>query len=145
MTTPRPKPLPQPTPETAPYWEALREHRLRMQWCRDCRGFYFYPRPFCRTCGGANVEWRELAGSGTLYSFVINHLPAPGFEGDVPYVIALVDLDEGPRLMTNLVNVAPDPAVIRVGMPVRVVFHDASAEVTLPLFEPAAAGGGSDA
>lgn len=133
----RAKPLPQPTPETARFWEGTGQHELWMQRCDDCAQFYFYPRPFCRFCGGSNVEWRQLAGTGTLYSFVINHLPAPGFEAESPYVIALVDVTEGPRMMTNLINVPATPESITVGMPVRVVYRDMSSEITLPLFEPA--------
>ena len=128
--------LPTPTPETKPYWDALKEHRLLIQRCKECRRAYFYPRPFCPRCFSFNVEWFEASGHGKLYSFVINHRPAPGF-GPEPYVIAVVELDEGPRMMTNLIDVEPDPDKISCDMPVRIVYEDVTAEVTLPKFRPA--------
>jgi len=128
--------LPTPTPETKPYWDALKEHRLLIQRCKECQRAYFYPRPFCPRCFSFNVEWFEASGRGKLYSFVINHRPAPGF-GPEPYVIAVVELDEGPRMMTNLVDVEPDPDKINCDMPVRIVYEDVTAEVTLPKFRPA--------
>jgi uncharacterized OB-fold protein len=128
--------LPTPTPETKPYWDALKEHRLLIQRCKECQRAYFYPRPFCPRCFSFNVEWFEASGRGKLYSFVINHRPAPGF-GPEPYVIAVVELDEGPRMMTNLVDVEPDPDKISCDMPVRIVYEDVTAEVTLPKFRPA--------
>ncbi len=128
--------LPTPTPETKPYWDALKEHRLLIQRCKECQRAYFYPRPFCPRCFSFNVEWFEASGRGKLYSFVINHRPAPGF-GPEPYVIAVVELDEGPRMMTNLIDVEPDPDKISCDMPVRIVYEDVTAEVTLPKFRPA--------
>ena len=128
--------LPTPTPETKPYWDALKEHRLLIQRCKECQRAYFYPRPFCPKCFSFNVEWFEASGRGKLYSFVINHRPAPGF-GPEPYVIAVVELDEGPRMMTNLIDVEPDPDKISCDMPVRIVYEDVTTEITLPKFRPA--------
>lgn len=128
--------LPTPTPETKPYWDALKEHRLLIQRCKECQRAYFYPRPFCPQCFSFNVEWFEASGRGKLYSFVINHRPAPGF-GPEPYVIAVVELDEGPRMMTNLIDVEPDPDKISCDMPVRIVYEDVTTEITLPKFRPA--------
>ncbi|MCH8086897.1 MAG: Zn-ribbon domain-containing OB-fold protein [Chloroflexi bacterium] len=128
--------LPTPTPETKPYWDALKEHRLLIQRCKECQRAYFYPRPFCPQCFSFNVEWFEASGQGKLYSFVINHRPAPGF-GPEPYVIAVVELDEGPRMMTNLIDVEPDPDKISCDMPVRIVYEDVTTEITLPKFRPA--------
>ena len=128
--------LPTPTPETKPYWDALKEHRLLIQRCVTCRKPYFYPRPFCPDCFSFDVEWFEASGKGKLYSFVINHRPAPGFGPD-PYVIAVVELDEGPRMMSNLVDIEPDPEVIRCDMPLQIVYDDVTEEVTLPKFRPA--------
>ena len=144
MTT-QTKPLPQPSPETLFFWEGAKRHELWLPYCLDCNRSFFYPRPFCPHCGGVAIEWRQASGTGTIYSYVINHAPAPGFAEDVPYVIALVELTEGPRMMTNIVNVTADPAHVSVGMPVRVVFRDVSEEITLPLFEPAPAQGGQNA
>ncbi len=124
--------LPQPTPETRAFFDGLRERRLLIQRCGDCGLAYFYPRPFCPECLSGDVAWEEASGKGTLYSFVINYRSAPGF--DAPYIIAVVELDEGPRMMTNLVGVEPDPEVVRCDMAVEVVFEDVTAEVTLPKF-----------
>lgn len=130
------RPLPTPTPETQPYWDALREHKLLIQRCTDCVKAYFYPRPFCPTCFSKNVEWFEASGKGTLYSFVINHRPAPGFGPD-PYVIAVVELEEGGRMMSNLVGIDADPDKIHCDMPLEIVYLDVNDQVTLPQFRPA--------
>ena len=130
------RPLPTPTPETQPYWDALREHRLLIQRCKDCGTAYFYPRPFRPTSLSKDVEWFEASGRGTLYSFVINHRPAPGFGPD-PYVIAVVELEEGCRMMTNLVGIDPDPDKIHCDMPVVIEYLDVNDQVTLPQFRPA--------
>ncbi|MSQ42341.1 MAG: Zn-ribbon domain-containing OB-fold protein [Dehalococcoidia bacterium] len=131
------KPLPAPTPETQEYWDGLKRHELRIQRCRDCSRHYFYPRPFCPHCYSRNVEWTTVSGKGKLHTFVINYRPARGFESDVPYVIAIVELDEGARMMTNLINVQPDPQHVTADMPVEIVYDDVTPEVTLPKFQPA--------
>ena len=130
------KPLPQATPETQEYWDGLKRHELRIQQCNDCQQYYFYPRPFCPNCASKNVEWRTVSGRGRLETYVINHRPAPGFEDEAPYIIAIVSLDEGPHLMTNLVNVEPEPSALPADMPVEIVYDDVTAEVTLPKFQP---------
>ena len=127
-------PLPQPTPESKPFFDALRERRLLFQRCGDCGCAYYYPRPFCPSCLSNDVEWEEASGRGKVYSFVINHRSAPGFEA--PYVIAVVELDEGPRMMTNLIGVEPDPELVRCEMPVEIVFDDADEDFTLARFQP---------
>lgn len=130
-----PKMLPKATPETAPFWEATKKHELQMQRCNDCNRYYFYPRPYCRYCMSENTEWRTLTGRGTLHTYVINQRPAPGFEEETPYVIAVVELDEGPRLMTNIVGVdSPTPDKLKIDAPVEVVWDDVSDEITLPKF-----------
>ena len=125
-------PLPQPTPESKPFFDALKEHRLLIQRCGDCEHAYYYPRPFCPSCLSSAVEWEEASGKGTLYSFVINHRAAPGFTA--PYIIAVVQLEEGPRMMTNLIGVEPDPNMVQCDMPVEIVFDDVDADFTLPRF-----------
>ena len=130
-------PLPQPTPESRPFFDALKEHRLLIQRCRDCEDAYYYPRPFCPSCLSSSVEWEEASGRGKLYSFVINHRAAPGFVA--PYIIAVVELDEGPRMMTNLVGVEPDPDLVRCEMRVEIVFDDVDDDFTLPRFRPSQA------
>ncbi len=140
MSAPRGKPLPQPTPETAPYWEGCKAHELRLQFCNDCQAFFFYPRIFCPRCLSENVEWKPVSGKGTLHTYVISARPAPGFENDVPYTIAIVKLDEGPHLMTNIVGVEQKPENLPAGLPVEVVFEDVSDTISLPKFQPAGAG-----
>lgn len=138
MTQQQPrKPLPRPTPETQPYWDGCKRHELLLPRCLDCGRFHFYPRALCPHCWSRNLEWVKATGRGKLYSYVINHRPAPGFEQDAPYVIAVVELDEGVRLMSNIVGVEPDPAKLPLDMPLEAVFEDVSPEVSLPKFRPA--------
>lgn len=132
MSTGYRAPLPQPTPETRRFFDGLRERRLLIQRCGDCGKAYYYARPFCPECLSGDVAWEEASGKGTLYSFVINYRSPPGF--DAPYIIAVVELAEGPRMMTNLVGVEPDPELVRCDMAVEIVFEDVSEEVTLPKF-----------
>ena len=136
MTQQRSKPLPKPLPETKPFWEGCKRHELMLPRCRDCGRFHFYPRALCPWCWSTNLEWVKSKGRGKLYSYVINHRPAPGFEGDGPYVIAMVELDEGVRLMTNIVGVDPIPDKLPIDMPVEVKFEDVSPDVSLPKFIP---------
>ena len=140
MTTYR-KALPRPTPETQAFWDGLRQHTFTLQRCTVCQRAYFYPRPFCPQldCHSRSVESFQARGTGTIYSYVINTRPMPGFEDEVPYVIAVVELDEGPRLMTNLIDVPGDDvttkaAAIRVGAAVEVVYTHATDAITLPKF-----------
>lgn len=133
------KPLPVATPETQEFWDSLKQHAIRLQRCQDCRSFYFYPRPFCPECYSGNVAWEPVSGRGKLETYVINHRPAPGFQEDGPYVIAVVTLDEGPRLMTTIVNVEPEPENLPVDLPVEIVYDDVTDEVTLPKFQPLSA------
>lgn len=131
------RPLPQPTPETERYWEGCKRHELWLPYCLTCKAAFFYPRPFCPRCFGWDVEWRQASGRGTVYTYAIQYRPqVPGIQP--PYVTAIVQLEEGPRLMTNLIGVEPDPAQIRCDMPVEVTFEDFSDEISLPMFRPAA-------
>lgn len=143
------KALPQPTEETLPYWEACSRGELQIQFCNDCRRYYFYPRPLCRWCLSRDTEWRRVSGRGRLHTHVINNRPARGFEDEVPYVIAIIELDEGPRLMSNLTGVKMDLSVVPSGLrredgsemrlddPVQVYFEKVNDEITLPKFRPA--------
>ena len=103
------KPVPVPTPETQPFWDGCAAGELRIQRCRTAATPYFYPRPVCPACGSVSVEWFTASGRATLYSYVINHRPAPGFEDDGPYAIAVVQLAEGPRMMTSITGVPEHP------------------------------------
>jgi uncharacterized OB-fold protein len=127
--------MPEPTPETAHFWEGTRQGKLRLQRCDACAHIYFPPRPFCPRCAHREVSVIDASGRATLYSYVIHHRSTPGF--DPPYSIAVVELEEGPRMMTNIVNTPQTPEALRLDMPVRVVFHRVSDVITLPLFEPA--------
>lgn len=130
------RPLPQPTPITAPYWEGLRDGTIRVQRCLDCDGWVFYPRSHCNHCLSDRLEWRSVSGEATLYTFTIARQPtAPQFAEDVPQRLAVVELREGVRMTTTLVNVTD--ADIRIGMALRPVFDAASETVTLLRFEPA--------
>ena len=133
---PKPRPVPVPDPESAPHWAAANEGRLVVQRCARCGNHQLYPRPHCLRCRGP-VEWVEASGHGTVYSFtVIRQNFSRSFRHLIPYVVALVDLDEGPRLMTNMVGCEPEDLVI--GMPVRVRFEPVSDDASLPMFEPSA-------
>jgi uncharacterized OB-fold protein len=130
-------PIPLPTPETRPFWEAARRHELQLRCCRACGRHHFYPRAACPHCLSGELEWQRASGRGTLHTFTVVHRGQRDFPLGAPYVIAIVELAEGPRLMTNLVGVAADPKAIRIGMPVEVTFEDVSPDVALPRFRPA--------
>ncbi len=130
-------PIPVPTPETRSFWEAAHRHELVLQRCNACGRHVFYPRAVCPHCFAADLAWRRVSGRGTLHTFTVVHRGQRDFPLGTPYVIAIVELAEGARLMTNLVGVEPDPAHIRIGMPVEVVFEDVSTELALPRFRPA--------
>lgn len=137
QTTRYQKPLPIPSPEVKPFWEGCKKHELWLPYCKGCQAFFFYPRDFCPRCFRWDVEWRRASGRGKLYTYAIQHRPAgPAWASDVPYITAIVELEEGPRLFTNLVGIDPDPQQIRCDMPVEVVFEDVSEEITLPKFRP---------
>jgi uncharacterized OB-fold protein len=125
-------PYPEPDGETQAFWDGIAEGRLRIQRCPDCREFVFYPRAVCPFCTVGTPRWVDASGRGTVHSFTVVHRAPPGFAAAAPYVVALVDLEEGPRLMTRLVDVAPAEA--RVGMAVEVAIQG---EPRLPYFRPA--------
>ena len=131
------KPLPHITPLARPFWQGTREHELRLQRCRACGSFQFPPQVLCRSCLTEEQDWTVTSGNATVYSFVVQHRPAtPAFVDDVPYVVAVVELDEGPLMLTNIVGCTPD--AVKVGMPVEVTFVDATDEITLYPFRPRA-------
>jgi len=130
--------MPVPQPETDFYWEKAKAHELWLMHCDTCGTTYFYPRPICPRCFSRDTRWVRSSGRGTLYAFSIVHRPpTPAFQDRVPYVAALVELEGGARLPTNLIDVDPDPANLHIGMPVEVVFDDISADIALPKFRPA--------
>jgi uncharacterized OB-fold protein len=136
MKAPAPKPIPAVTPELAPYFEAARRGELAVQRCRDCGTHRFPPRELCSHCLGRDSDWVAVSGRGEVFSFNVMHqVYHPGFAAEVPYAVVLVQLEEGPRIVSNLAGVPPGE--IRIGMPVRVTFEAVSDEITLPKFVPA--------
>ena len=134
MSERRPIPLPVPTDLSRPHWDGCREGVLRVQRCRSCGAFVFIPQPACTNCQSGELEWVESSGRGSLYSYTTVHRPQrPEF--DVPYTVAIVELDEGWHMLTNLVACAPDEMAI--GMRLEVHFQPMSDEITLPMFRPA--------
>jgi uncharacterized OB-fold protein len=133
------KAVPVPTPETRPFFDGCAAGQLRIQRCIDCERPYFYPRPVCPHCGSARVEWFTASGDATLYSYVISHRPAPGFEAEAPYAIAVVQLAEGPRMMTSIVGLSNTPEALELDMPLRVRFEQRG-DVSIPVFGPVAEG-----
>ncbi len=132
------KPVPIPQPESDRYWEAAYRGELWLRRCRDCDMAYFYPRDICPTCHSRRTDWFRTSGEGTLYTYAIVHRPPhPGFADEAPYVVALVELDDGVRIPTNIVGVEPEPDNLQIGMPVKVVFEKITERITLPKFTPA--------
>lgn len=133
------KPLPTITSEATPFWEGAAKQKLLMQRCLDCSAYIWTPRPSCFECGSENIHWQELSGRGQVYSFtvirqVVGRAASQAFEKDIPYVIAWIDLDEGPRMITNVIG-CPVEAV-KLGMKVAVVFEQQSPDIWLPKFKP---------
>jgi uncharacterized OB-fold protein len=133
----KPKPAPVVTPETAQFWEAAQREELHIQLCNACGQHYFYPRPFCPHCFSGDVRWVRVSGRATLHSYVINHRPVPGWEEDGPYAIAVVELEEGPRMATNIVGVPNTPEHLVLDMPLEVCFVEQSG-TKVPKFRPPA-------
>ncbi len=127
--------LPRPSPESQHFWDGTKEGELRLQRCGECGKSYFPPRPFCPFCSSRNVLVYPASGQATLYSYVINHLPTPGFDG--PHAVAVVTLEEGPRMMTNIVDCEQTPDTLVLDMPLEVTFERQNDDITLPLFKPA--------
>jgi hypothetical protein len=133
-----PSPVPEQNPETEEFWKATTEGRLLLLRCEECGVVIWYPRPLCPDCGGTSVAWIEGSGRGTVYSFSVVYRSAGSYQSAVPYVVAYVELTEGPRVLTNIVGC--DPEQVYIGQPVRVVFCDTGDRSALYRFEPAADG-----
>ena len=133
MAEPARTPLPHPSPESIPFWEGASAGKLMLPRCNACGRFWFPPSQRCRHCLSADFAWRESAGQGRIYSFVVFHrVYHPAFENDVPYVVAIVELDEGPRLLSNIVGASWEQ--VRCDMRVQVVFEDSGSGITIPKF-----------
>jgi hypothetical protein len=129
-----PKPKPRPAPESLPYWQAAREHRLALPKCEDCQKFWFPPSRTCPHCLSTNFSFQNVSGKGKIFSFVTFHrVYRPAFANDVPYVVALIELDEGPRLLSNIMGVTHDQ--VKCEMRVEVVFDDYDEDISIPKFK----------
>ena len=135
---PTAKAAPRPTPETATFFEGTGQSELRLQRCSSCSRAYFYPRTSCPNCFSSDVEWFVASGRATLHTYVISHRAAPGFDGDVPYAIAVVQLAEGPRMMTNIVGVPNTPEELVLDMDLLVEFAPRGDQM-VPVFRPVGA------
>lgn len=130
-----PRPAPEPSAYGEPFWAAAREHRLVIQHCPRCDRLQHFPRPWCTACLNDRMEWTDASGLGTVYTFtVVRRHPHAAFAVRLPYVLALVDLDEGVRIHTNVVGCDPD--AVHVGQRVRVCFEEVDDTHTVPLFTP---------
>jgi uncharacterized OB-fold protein len=131
------KTLPEPTPLTKPFWEYCKAHELRMQYCVRCSEWIWYPKPWCPCCGKRDqIEWRRLLGIGSIYSFtvirqVIDNSQA--FQNDIPFVIGLIELEEGPRIYSNVTGKLPEE--IKIGERVDLYFEDVTERISLPKFK----------
>ena len=129
--------LPRPTPESAPFWQGCRDHKLLLQYCAGCGKHQFYPRVICANCMSEQLEWREASGRGNVETYtIVTRAVSDAYAADVPYVIALITLEEGPRLMSNVIGC--DVESVKCGLAVEVVFEHWSDEITMPKFRPVA-------
>jgi uncharacterized OB-fold protein len=137
MTTPTQMPAPAPNvnAETKPYWDATLEGKLMLKKCNACSTVNWYPRTLCPACGSFDTAWIQASGRGTIYTFAITRRGQGAYASAAPYVLAYVELEEGPRMMTNIVDCDVD--AINIGDAVEVVFHDTGAGAALPRFRPA--------
>ncbi len=139
MSTPArslPAPAPAVNPETRQFWAATAAGRLLLKRCLDCASVIWYPRALCPDCSSLHTEWFEASGRGRVYSYTVNHRPEGAYQDCAPFVLAYVELDEGPRMLTNIVGA--DVAELAVGLLVEVEFHDTGEGSALPRFRPAA-------
>ncbi len=129
------KALPVPAPESLPFWEGARRHELSIQKCRDCATHWHPPSTICPCCGSRDYDWVRSSGKGRVFSFVTYHRAYhEGWKDELPYVVAVIELEEGARLLSNITGIAPDD--VTCDMAVEVVFEDVTDEVTLPKFRP---------
>jgi uncharacterized OB-fold protein len=128
------KPIPIPNEDSKQFWEGCLDNKLLLQKCDSCGHVRFYPRILCTECGSTETTWIESSGRATVYSHTtIRRAPSPAFKADVPYVLALVTLEEGGRMMTNIVGCKPED--VAIDMPVKVKFEKVSDEISVPKFE----------
>jgi uncharacterized OB-fold protein len=130
------KPLPEIEPEAKPYWESLKEHAMKIQRCADCSRWIFAPRTICPGCMSSNLVWTPVSGRGTVYSTCnFHHGFTPGYtKEDLPYNLSIIELEEGARMMSNVIGVPTSE--VKIGTPVEVVYDDVTDEITLAKFRP---------
>lgn len=131
------KPLPILTPLTEPFWNLTTKHVLALQACKKCATYNWYPRPWCVKCGSRELDWKQVSGLGTVYSFtnvyqVVQN--SPGFEGELPFTLATVELDEGPRIVAQLAGIKIEE--VKIGMRVKATFIDATEKISILKFSP---------
>ena len=135
------KPIPMPQGESDFYWEKAKARELWLRHCNSCDEVYFYPTDICRNLDCSNprdTDWIKASGKATLFTFgIVQRAPHPGFVDDVPYVTAIVELEEGPKMPTNIVIDNPSSDNLKIGMSLEVVFEDITEEIALPKFKPA--------
>ncbi|MHB8464464.1 MAG: Zn-ribbon domain-containing OB-fold protein [Acidimicrobiales bacterium] len=127
--------IPEIGADNAPFWAAAADDRLVLPWCRSCNTAIWYPRTICPTCHGRDIEWREASGRGVIHSFTVSYRGTGPWAEHVPYLIAYVELDEGPRVLTNIVGAVPHE--VRIGDPVEAIFEPAG-DTRILRFRPAA-------
>ncbi len=132
------KPVPQPQQESDFYWEKAKRHELWLRKCDDCGKAYFYPRDISPCCFSKDTTWIRASGRAKLHTYAVVHQPThPGFADEAPYVPAIVELEEGPRMATNIVGIGdPTPEKLQIDMPLEVTFEDISDRIALPKFRP---------
>ncbi len=138
MTSDYKKPIPVPQVESDQYWQKAKEKELWLRKCNACNQPYFYPRDISPCCFSRNTTWIQASGKATLFTYgIVQRAPHPGFVPDVPFVTAIVELEEGPIMATNIVMEDPTPEKLQVGMALEVVFEDITDTIALPKFKPA--------
>ena len=137
MTQAYDKPVPSPQGESDFYWWRAKGHELWLRMCNSCCRAYFYPRDISPCCFSKNTSWIQASGKATLYTYgIVHRAPHPGFADGIPYVTAIVELEEGPRMPTNIVIEDPTPEKLQIGMALEVTFEDITDTVALPKFKP---------
>jgi uncharacterized OB-fold protein len=131
------KPVPVADLDTKPFWDYCKQHELRVQKCSKCGKLYYPPNSLCLNCLNTTSEWVKLSGKGQVYSFIVVHRRYhPAFAKEIPYTVAIIETEEGVRMLSNIIECKPE--AVKIGMPVQVVFDDVSPEFSLPKFKPAA-------
>src|SRR5581483_10256016 len=129
------RPVPSPSPETQPFWDGCAKGQLLLQRCTQCGAYRHPPSPICAACLSTEDEWLPASGRGTVYTFsIVRQALARAWQPFVPYVVAVIELKEGPRVVSNVVGIEPE--AVQIGMGVEVVFEPISDAITLPLFRP---------